>query len=150
MRQLIFKKQSMESLIISLSKAKGVEAVLSIIATYLSASLMPIADFIAAVFILMLFDLITGIWASIVAKEEIESKKMRKSISKFTAYMIAVLIALIMQNLMPSIPITKGMTIFIASIECKSNMENLSKITKVDFYSFTTNFVKSKFIHKKK
>lgn len=150
MGQLIAKKSWMENLIISLGKAKGFEAILSVLATYLSAALMPIADFVAIVFVLMFFDLMTGIWAAIVRKEVIASKKLRKSVGKFIAYMIAILLSLIMQNLLPSIPIAKAMTIFIASIEFVSNMENLSKITNIDFATFVSNLIKVKFTHKKK
>lgn len=150
MGQLIAKKTWMENLIVSLGKAKGFEAILSVLATYLSAALMPIADFIAIVFVLMFFDLVTGVWAAIVKKEAIASKKLRKSVGKFIAYMIAIILSLIMQNLLPSIPIAKAMTIFIASIEFVSNMENLSKITNIDFAAFVSNLIKVKFTHKKK
>jgi phage-related holin len=91
----------------------------------------PIATIIHVMFIFILIDLISGLWAAKKAKIPIESLKMRKTVTKLIWYMVAVIMAHMMEctfglNWAHLAQITGG---FICMVEIKSVFENITKIT---------------------
>ena len=96
--------------------------------------LVPIFSLLMATGILLFADLITGICAAKKKGEKIESKKMGRSITKCIFYYMAILLGHVMEvvfvNDLPIAKITAGI---IATVEFKSNMENISVLTGLDF-----------------
>lgn len=93
----------------------------------------PIWGLVVGLAIMVIFDLLTGMWAAYVKGEKIESKKMRMTVGKFIAYFALILISHVMDKVF-IIPIftnslfTRMVGFFIASVEFKSVCENFSKI----------------------
>ena len=85
--------------------------------------------------VLVLFDFITGVWASIYLKEDITSKKMSQTITKFILYNIALISGFCVEYfIVDVVPLTKIIAMFIASIELKSMFENIYKITGINLW----------------
>ncbi|MFZ4400609.1 MAG: phage holin family protein [Bacteroidales bacterium] len=99
--------------------------------TFVLSYFAPIATIIHVMLIFILIDLISGIWAAKKANIPIESSKMRKTVSKLIWYMVAVIMAHMMENTFAMqwshmAQICGG---FICMVEIKSVFENISKIT---------------------
>ena len=91
----------------------------------------PIAEMIHVMLIFLTIDTISGIWASLKSKEKFESGKLRKTVSKFLCYTVAVMAAWMMEktfniNWSNLASITGG---FICFVELKSIFENIARIT---------------------
>lgn len=121
-----------KKLIIDINLEKCCQVFLLII-TFLA----PLKSTILAIFFIILIDFITGIWASIKLKIPITSKQMRNSIGKFTAYILCIIAAHIFQETfgLKDANITKAASFFIAFIELKSVIENVSKITEINLWN---------------
>lgn len=94
----------------------------------------PIRGMIIAVLVLILVDLITGVWAAYKRKEAIKSAWMRRTVSKLLVYEIAIMMSFITQtylcgDLIPMASIAAGL---IGMTELKSILENLSSISGED------------------
>lgn len=106
-------------------------------ALFISIYFAPVVASMAAIGIFIIVDFITGIWVAKTKGEPITSKKMRDTVGKSIAYMIAILIAHIFEiHFAPAIPVMKLISLFIASAEIKSVYENLGAITGLDFWEF--------------
>lgn len=100
------------------------------------AALSPIHSVMITVGILISMDLITGLWAAYKKSEIITSAALRRTVSKFVIYQIAVISAFIVQkymlaDLMPASNIVAGV---IGMVELKSVLENASKILGGDVF----------------
>lgn len=100
------------------------------------AALSPIYSVMITVGILISMDLITGLWAAYKKSEIITSAALRRTVSKFVIYQIAVISAFIVQkymlaDLMPASNIVAGV---IGMVELKSVLENASKILGGDVF----------------
>lgn len=86
----------------------------------------------------ILFDFITGIWKAKKLDIPITSKKMRNTIGKGCAYMIAILVAHLFELTFSAgvIPLMKIVAFFIASAEIKSIYENLGTVSGLDFWTY--------------
>jgi uncharacterized protein (DUF697 family) len=105
--------------------------------SWIAVFLAPIKGLLLAVGFLLLVDLITGIWAAYKEGQRIESHKLRRSVTKSTSYLIAVLAGFVAQkylmgDLIPVVNVVGGL---IGATEIVSVYENLSKISGVDFAS---------------
>lgn len=102
---------------------------------YLAFFFAPIQHLLIATGILVFADMITGAKAAKKRGEVIHSKKMTRTISKTIFYFIAIILSRIMELVyfpdMPLATITAG---YIAIMEFKSNMENISEITGIDIW----------------
>lgn len=93
---------------------------------------MSIAMFVMG--LLIAFDTITGVWSAFKrgGKAEITSRKLGRVITKLVLYPICILVAWLMQYLVPEIPFTKVTLGILATVEGKSIFENISRILGYD------------------
>ena len=92
-------------------------------------SLLIIGVFIA-------FDVVTALMRAYKNGIPIRSKRLRDTIGKGTAYMIALMVSHMFQlHFMPIVPILQIVAVFIATAELKSIMENLGDVTGLDFWT---------------
>jgi hypothetical protein len=99
--------------------------------------LTPIHPLLYTIYILLIFDLITGVAKAVRSKEPITSKRMRDTIIKFVFYSIAVFIAFQVDITLFSavaLYLSKLVGGYIILIEFQSNIENISTITGVDLW----------------
>jgi len=101
-----------------------------LLCTYLVSFFTPIGWWIIAIGLFVIADFITGLLKAKKNGFEIESKKMFRSIPKFIAYGIAVIVAHTLALMFEfDFPVVKLMTGFIAFIEVKSIDENIEALT---------------------
>jgi hypothetical protein len=101
---------------------------------WISLFLAPVRATMIAVSVMVLIDLITGIWAAHRRKEKITSNGIRRTISKTLAYQIAIFSSFLMEKyFLSGIPVVKVVAGLIGTTEFKSVLENLSSITGIDF-----------------
>lgn len=100
------------------------------------AALSPIHSVMITVGILITMDLITGLWAAYKKSEIITSAALRRTVSKFVVYQIAVISAFIVQKYMLSdmVPASNIVAGVIGMVELKSVLENASKILGGDVF----------------
>ncbi|MES2265599.1 MAG: phage holin family protein [Bacteroidota bacterium] len=99
--------------------------------------LTPIHPLLYTIYILLMFDLVTGITKAVKSKEPITSKRMRDSILKFIFYSIAVYIGYQVDITLFSkiaLYLSKLVGGYIILIEFQSNIENISTITGVNLW----------------
>lgn len=91
----------------------------------------PVREIIHVMLIFLAIDTISGIWASLKAREKFESKKLRKTINKFLWYTIAVMLAWMMERTFSLnwTYLTNIIGGFICFVELKSIFENITRIT---------------------
>jgi len=86
--------------------------------------------------ILIIADLVTGVWAAYKLGNTISSAGLRRTVSKFCVYQIAIISAFIVQkfllnDLIPASNIVAGV---IGIVELKSILENANKILNTDIF----------------
>lgn len=108
--------------------SKGLVASLAVFA--------PIKMVMVTVGILILADLITGIWASIKRKEKVKSAAMRRTISKMLVYQLAVVCGFLLETYILDgvVPVTKIVAGAIGMVEFKSILENANSIVGGDIF----------------
>ncbi len=106
---------------------------------------IPIFNLLLATGILILADMITGIYAAKKRGEKIESKKMGRSITKCIFYYLAIILGHIMEVVfVQDLPIAKITAGIISTVEFKSNMENIAAITGIDLWKLLKEKMDSK------
>jgi hypothetical protein len=100
------------------------------------AALAPIHAVIISVGLLVIADLVTGIWAATKRSEKIKSAALRRTVSKMVIYQIAVITGFLLeQNLLAElVPVTKIIGGIIGLVEFKSILENANVITGTDLF----------------
>ena len=115
------------------------------IAASLMGFLVPVFNLLLATGVLVFADLLTGICAAKKRGEKIESKKLGKSITKCVFYYLAIILGHVMEVVfLNDLPIAKITAGIIATVEFKSNMENIGAITGIDFIKAIKNKLDSK------
>ena len=90
---------------------------------------------IVGLFIFLLLDLITGIRKASINKQAITSLGLRKSLSKFLEYSIAILASQVFTFIFKlDITLSYYVALFIATIELKSIFENISETTGINLW----------------
>jgi phage-related holin len=92
----------------------------------------PIKEMVNVMLIFLLIDLISGIWAAVKEKQQIQSAKLRRSITKFLWYTVAVMVAFMMETTF-NLTWTNLANIiagFICIVELISIFENITRITR--------------------
>ena len=114
------------------------------------AFFIPVTEVMDFLFLLIIFDMITGIMASKTEGKVITSNAMKRTITKILAYFGTVLICHCIDNIIGNmfgeftfLKISAGI---IAFTEAISNFENLYRITKLDVFYILTQFSLKKFI----
>jgi hypothetical protein len=93
------------------------------------AVLSPIKTVIIATGVVIILDLISGVVRAVKAKEAIQSSVMRRTVTKFLVYQLAIISGFIIETyLLSGIPITKLVSSVIGLVEIKSILENLNDI----------------------
>lgn len=116
-----------------------------IITGTITGALMGIVPALIVICILVLFDLITGIWASVKTKVKIESHKLRKTVFKLLSYLsITTLAGLIDGAITAEWRLSGFVGGFIAIVELMSVVENFGKITGNDLFEKLKNALGNK------
>ncbi|MEJ5092647.1 hypothetical protein GEO21_21630 [Sphingobacterium faecium] len=103
---------------------------------FLSIYFTPIWISLLIIGVFIFVDVATALWRAKMNNIPIRSKRLRDTIGKGCAYMIALMVSHMFQlHFMPVVPVLQVVAVFIASAELKSIMENLGGITKLDFWS---------------
>lgn len=90
----------------------------------------PAANLMFVIGLLVVSDFVTGVLAARKREETINSKKMRNSVTKGIGYMVAILVAYMMQKVfIKDFEVMKIVAALIAFIELKSIDENLESLT---------------------
>lgn len=101
-----------------------------LLVTYLISFFTPLTWWLVAVGLFVGVDFITGILKSKKQGEEIKSKKMFTTVTKFIAYGLGIIVAHSLSLLFfPDFPAVKLIAGFVAFIEVKSLDENIKGIT---------------------
>lgn len=118
----------------------------------LLAYFSPIYSLVAAIFLLISLDWITGIWAAFKIGQPITSFKLRRTLTKTVVYSLAIITGLVFEKEMvkffaevlysilganfqeTGFPIVKIIALYIGATEFKSIIENLNKVYKLPFF----------------
>lgn len=118
-----------------------VKIILSVILGYLAHFLAPVFPFLIMVVVLVFADLFTGTKAAKKLGEyklEKASEGWRNTITKISHYFIAILLSqgMVLAFKIPVdyFPLTYIVAFYIAIVEFKSNLENISTVTGVDVW----------------
>lgn len=123
-------RMTFAEMLIALAKAQGLKAILSVLLAFWAVHFLAVANFMAMCTVLVICDLITGIWASAKKKVPIHSSGLRRTIHKIVFYMLAILLSQgIQETWLPAIPLVYMVSLFIGMTEFISNLENISIIT---------------------
>lgn len=99
---------------------------------------------IVGLFIFLALDLITGIRKARINKQAITSLGLRKSLSKFLEYSIAILASQVFTYIFKlDITLSYYVALFIATIELKSIFENISETTGINLWKFVRKLIPS-------
>lgn len=96
--------------------------------------LMPQMTAFVAVGCLIMFDFLTGIWASVKSEgwASIQSKRMKDTITKFFMYNVLIITCMIVEEfLITRIPFIEVGLGIIATVEAKSIFENIEKVLNI-------------------
>lgn len=108
---------------------------IGIITGSITGALIGVVPALIVICVLVLFDLITGIWAALKTKVKIESHKLRATIFKLLSYLsIVTLSALIDGAITAEWRLSGFVGGFIAIVELMSVAENFGKITDNDVF----------------
>lgn len=104
--------------------------------------LLPVKTFVGATMVLVCADLVTGIQAANKRGEIVHSKGLRRTVLKFTMYVVAMLSAHAMQTVyFPDFPMVFGISAYISATELWSILENVGTVTGVDVLSSVRGFL---------
>jgi phage-related holin len=107
--------------------------------------LTPISNYVHLVLLLILFDLITGSWASIKEGQKFSARKLRNTVEKFIFYALAIIVGYILQRIInDGSELARIVALYIGSIEAKSIYENISRIRQVNMVTALWNAMKEK------
>ncbi len=101
------------------------------LALVIVAVLAPIHAMLIVVGILIVADMVTGVWAAFKRGERVNSASLRRTISKFVIYNIAVISGFLLERYLLSdiFPVSKIVAGVIGLVEFTSIMENLGSIS---------------------
>lgn len=117
--------------------------------------LAPVWMFIMLMLVLVLSDTLTGVKAAKMRGDRITSKGLRRTSAKFIYYSLAIFLARGMEWVFLSdiqilayhvdkINVTYGVAFFLASIELKSNYENISSILGIELWEAVKDYFKNR------
>lgn len=109
---------------------------LSNLAISAMAALAPIKPVMITVGVLILSDLITGVWAAYKRKEPITSAALGRTVSKMVVYQTAVVTGFLLQRYLlgDALPVVNVVGGMIGMVEFKSFMENANVIVDGDIF----------------
>ncbi len=94
----------------------------------------PVKEIMATMLVLIIADLITGMYAAYKRKESIQSSAIRRTVSKILAYEIAVALGFLAQAYLVKdlIPVANLIGSVVGLVELKSVLENLNSASGTD------------------
>lgn len=100
--------------------------------------LLPTYQFIFIILILLIIDLITGIWKSLKQGHPITSKKLGDTIKKIIWYNVAIISAYLVQHViaLEAVKLMWFLAVLISVKEFKSIIENIEIITNTKLWDF--------------
>lgn len=100
----------------------------------LAAILAPIKALLISCGVLIIADMVTGIFAAHKRGEAIKSAEMRRSLTKMVVYQVAIISAFVLEKYMLDglLPVSKVVSGVIGMVEFKSILENASAIAGQD------------------
>lgn len=114
------------------------------LATELCKEIEAMKMLIVGLFIFLLFDLITGIRKARLNKQAITSGGLRRSISKFIEYSIAILASQVFTYIFKlDLTLSYYVALFICTIELKSIFENISETTGINLWKVVKKVIPS-------
>lgn len=133
----------------SANELSATAKVASIVIGFMLSFVAPVQSFLIAVAVLVCADVVTGVWASKKRGEPITSRRASRTISKLIGYPIAILLSHLMATtFFQDVPVLDGVTyavaLFIAAVEFKSNLENISTITGIDLWAQVAQFINNR------
>lgn len=107
----------------------------------IAAALAPIKMVMITVGVLIIADLITGMWAAKKRGEKISSAAMRRTVSKMLIYQLSVVCGFLLEAyiLDSIIPVSKIVAGVIGMVEFKSVLENANHIVGGDIFKMVLN-----------
>jgi len=112
---------------------------------WLIVFISPVKSIMTGIVFLCFSDLVTALWFVIKSKQAITSIGLRKTINKLLAYEIAVVLSYVVENVFQlGVPVVRLIAGLIAVTEFKSNLENLYKITGLDFWQKIVDYMNFK------
>lgn len=126
-----------------------VKTALTTIGGFLAVFFAPIGPFLAAVGVLVILDIITGVQAAKKRKEKITSSGYKAKVSDMIAYVLLIIgCETIVQVFFKGVPVAEGLTysasLFISGVELKSIAENVEEITGLSVWDNIKHLFKSK------
>jgi len=114
------------------------------LATELCKEINVMKPLIIGLFIFLALDLITGIRKARINKQAITSLGLRRSVSKFLEYSIAILASQVFTFVFKlDITLSYYVALFIATIELKSIFENISETTGINLWKVVRKLIPS-------
>lgn len=100
------------------------------------AALAPIKMVMITVGVLIMADLVTGIWAALKRGEKVSSAAMRRTVSKMFIYQLAVICGFMLETYILDgiVPVAKIVAGVIGMVEFKSILENSNHIVGGDLF----------------
>lgn len=131
--------------------AKIASAALGIALSYIA----PFQAFLITIIILVIADIVTGIWASLKRGEKFTASKLKNSLGKAILYPLSIILSnLMVQTFFADVPVVSSLTyivaLFISAVEFQSNIENIGSITGIDIWSRVKDWLSSRMPGNKK
>lgn len=128
---------------------KAIAAALSIAGGWLLAYVSPVQNFLITVAVLVLADVVTGIWAARKRGVKFTSTVLKRTVNKIVFYPLAILLSHQMTlTFFTDFPVVENLTymvsLFICVVEFQSNIENIGTITGIDIWTRIKEFIGSK------
>lgn len=102
---------------------------------FLLGLLAPIQVLAIAIGFLVVADVVTGVWASLKAKQRVTSDRFGRTVTKSGVYLVALVVAHVAEAYVfgGAVPVTKVVSGLVGTTELISIYENLSRISGLDF-----------------
>lgn len=105
----------------------------------------PVHAVMSGIIFLAVSDLCTALWVSFKKSQPITSVGLRKTINKIIAYEMAVVLSYVVETVFQlGVPIVRLVAGLVAVTELKSNLENLSYITGLDYWKKIVDYLNFK------
>lgn len=127
----------------------------SIILGWLASLIAPVQPFLVTIAVLVLIDMVTGIWAANKRGEAFSSNRLARTVPKIVLYPVGILLSeLMVSTYFNGTPVVSSLTymvaLFLSAVEFQSNIENIGHITGTNLWSHIKGVVLERILHKSK
>lgn len=118
----------------------------SLILGWLMSLIAPVQPFLITISILVVCDMVTGIWAARKTGAPFTSSKLARTLPKIIFYPLSILISeLMVFTYFQGTPVFESLTymvaLFISTVEFQSNIENIGRITGNNIWNHVKNWL---------